>query len=437
MVGGAQAATVGFSLRSDGPRFSVGPIAQTLGVELRVGPLGDAHTLFFEGKQVLFGPDDPNVVTVSPDGSTRQEVWRLSASPSESATGLQVPLEFLTRTFGEELGYDMEWSFRNLELSVLRRQLRELTGNIDLVHQHRASTLEISFSERPRFRFEQLEGAVEIRLIGDSFTLERPFSRPADPLVSDVVVTPTRIRLALVPEAQAFQPRLVPRGSGVSMVIDVFRQRTRRSERTELETPSFTPLNGGIRTIVLDPGHGGPEETGAIGTSGTVEAELTLMMARLLRTRIEQRLPVRVVLTRESDIDVPLDSRPAFANENKGDLFISLHFNSYRGTQARGAETYFLSREASDELAAEFAARENSAGSSTPGDSAGLDLILWDLAQSRHLAESQRFANLVQEELNQALGLRDRGVRQAPFRVLIGASMPAVLVELGFLSNPD
>ncbi|MEO1088951.1 MAG: hypothetical protein AAFY88_32390, partial [Acidobacteriota bacterium] len=104
LVGGAQAATIGFSLRSDGPRFAVGPIAQALGIELRVGPLGDAHTLFFEGKQVLFGPDDPNVVTVSPDGSTRQEIWRLSASPSESASGLQVPLEFLTRTFGEELG---------------------------------------------------------------------------------------------------------------------------------------------------------------------------------------------------------------------------------------------------------------------------------------------------------------------------------------------
>lgn len=437
LLDGSQAASVGFSLRSDGPRFAVGPIARALGVELRVGPLGDAHTLIFTDKQVLFGPGDPNVVTVASDGASGQKIWRLSMAPVESALGLQVPLEFLTRTFGEELGYEMEWSFRSLELSLLRRELRELMGKIDLVHQHRASTVEISFSERPRFRFEESPGAVEIRLVGDSLTLEQPFSRPADPLVSDVIVTPTRIRLVLAEEAQAFQPRLVPRGAGVSMVIDVFRQRTRPSDREPSEVPSFTPLTGGIRTIVLDPGHGGPDETGAIGPNGTVEAQLTMTMARLLKTRIEQRLPVRVVLTRDNDVDVPLDSRPAFANENKGDLFISLHFNSYRGTRARGAETYFLSREASDELAAAFAADENSAGSSTPQDSAGLDLILWDLAQSHHLAESQRFANLVQEELNQALGLRDRGVRQAPFKVLIGASMPAVLVELGFLSNPE
>ena len=437
VFGGSQVASLGFSLRPDGPRFSIEPIARALGVELRVGPLGDSHTLMFTGKQFLFGPDDPTVVTVSSDGSRREEIWRLAASPIESALGLQVPMELLERTFGDELGYEIGWNFRNLELSLLRRQLRQLTGEIDLVHQHRASTLEISFSERPRFRFEELPGAVEIRLVGDSLTLSKPFSRPADPLVSDVVVTPQGIRLVLVPEAKAFQPRLVPRGTGVSMVIDVFRQRARTTERTEPRTPTLDPLLGGIRTIVLDPGHGGPDETGAIGATGTVEAELTMMMARLLRTRLQQRLPVRVVLTREEDVDVPLDSRVAFANENKADLFISLHFNSYRGSRARGAETYFLSREASDELAAELAARENRTSTRQEPGRQDLDLILWDLAQSHHLAESQRFANLVQEELNQALGLRDRGVRQAPFKVLIGATMPAVLVELGFISNPE
>ncbi len=107
-----------------------------------------------------------------------------------------------------------------------------------------------------------------------------------------------------------------------------------------------------------------------------------------------------------------------------------------RGSRPRGAETYFLSREASDQLAAAVAAAENAAA---PGNDLELDLqmILWDLAQSYDLAKSQRFANLVQEELNLALGLRDRGVRQAPFTVLMGAKMPAVLVELGFLSNPE
>ena len=167
---------------------------------------------------------------------------------------------------------------------------------------------------------------------------------------------------------------------------------------------------------------------------------MTLQVARRLRQQLERRLGVKVVLTRDSDVDVHWDTRTAIANQNKADLFISLHFNSSFGRSAKGAETFFLSREASDQMAAEAAERENRASSAEEQqDDPELDLkmILWDLAQSYHLAESQRFASLVQEELNLTLGLRDRGVKQAPFRVLMGANMPAVLVELGFLSNPE
>jgi N-acetylmuramoyl-L-alanine amidase len=198
----------------------------------------------------------------------------------------------------------------------------------------------------------------------------------------------------------------------------------------------------GIHTIVIDPGHGGTE-TGAIGPSGVAEKELTLLLARELETRLASRLGVRVVLTRGEDATLPLDTRAAIANQNKADLFISIHLNSSLGSGARGAETYFLSTEASDAKAAKAAAAENApaAVAPPPGDTKeevkDLELILWDLAQTRHLAESQRFATLIQTELNDALQLKDRGVKQAPFRVLNGAEMPAVLVELGFISNPE
>ncbi len=114
--------------------------------------------------------------------------------------------------------------------------------------------------------------------------------------------------------------------------------------------------------------------------------------------------------------------------------------NSVQAPGAHGAETYFLSLQASDEGAARAAAIENESDPmpSSDGDPLyDLQLILWDLAQSHYLAESQRLASLVQEELNQALDLRNRGVKQAPFRVLLGAAMPAILVECGFLSNPE
>ena len=194
---------------------------------------------------------------------------------------------------------------------------------------------------------------------------------------------------------------------------------------------------------MLDPGHGG-SESGAVGPSGAQEKELTLALAQTLAARLQQRLAVRVVLTRTADASLPLDARTAIANQNKADLFISIHLNSSRGSGAHGAETYFLSAQATDPGAARSATAENAPELDAPDantqpvaeDPLGdLQLILWDLAQTHHLAESQRFATLVQGELNQALQLRDRGVKQAPFRVLMGAAMPAVLVELGFLST--
>jgi N-acetylmuramoyl-L-alanine amidase len=200
-----------------------------------------------------------------------------------------------------------------------------------------------------------------------------------------------------------------------------------------------------VRTIVLDPGHGGGE-SGAVGTRGTAEKDLTLVLAQALRRRLEARLPVRVVLTRDEDAELPLDTRAALANQLKGDLFISLHLNSSVGDGAHGAETYFLSLQASDAAAAGAAAAENAPAAAEASEAAevngadplyDLQLILWDLAQSHHLVESQRLAGLIQDELNTTLSLRDRGVKQAPFRVLMGAAMPAVLVELGFLSNPQ
>lgn len=440
MLDGRQVAGVGFSLRGDGPRFALEPVAGALGVELRIGPLGDSHTLIFDDKKILVGPDDPTFVTVQGDGSGAEEISRLRLAPIKTARGLEVPLELIEKTVGAELGYEVGWSFRNLELAFKKRELRELTGSLSLVHQYRISVVEISFSERPRYRFVQSDGRAEVRLVGDAFTLDQAFSRPADPLVTDIRLTPTSLGIDLVPDAVAGEPRLVPRDGRTSMVIEIYQRRG--GQATTSRDPSsdrvLDSLGKGLKRIVIDPGHGG-EVTGAVGSRGGVESKLTLTIARLLKNRLERRLPVDVRLTRDEDVDVPLDSRVALANQVKADLFISLHMNSYRGSRARGAETYFLSRDASDQLAAQLAERENAA--TTQGSSeekkGDLGLILWDLAQSYHLTESQRFASLVQEELNQALGLRNRGVRQAPFRVLMGAAMPAVLVELGFLSNPD
>ncbi len=194
----------------------------------------------------------------------------------------------------------------------------------------------------------------------------------------------------------------------------------------------------GMRRVVIDPGHGGAEN-GAVGPGGVVEKELTLDVARRVAALLRAE-GLEVTLTREGDDDVALDTRAGIANNRRADLFVSLHANAARQARAHGAETFFLSQDSTDDAARTTAALENDAAGISVVEAqqdGELPLILWDLAQTQYLRESSRLAETIQARLNEALGLKDRGVRQAPFRVLVGATCPAVLVELGFLSNPD
>ena len=196
----------------------------------------------------------------------------------------------------------------------------------------------------------------------------------------------------------------------------------------------------GIHTIVIDPGHGGTQ-VGAIGPAGLMEKDATMALCRKLADALSAKLHARVILTRTDDSLVSLDQRTAIANQYKADLFLSVHMNAAVVKGAKGSETYFLSLEASDELAKRAADVENAApkaaGASGGANEGDLKLILWDLAQQSYLNESSRFAQDVQEEMNRISGITNRGVKQAPFKVLVGATMPAALVEVAFITNPD
>lgn len=194
----------------------------------------------------------------------------------------------------------------------------------------------------------------------------------------------------------------------------------------------------GLRTIVIDPGHGG-QATGTVAANGLQEKTITLDIAIRLRELVYRRLGLQVRLTREADVDLENVRRTEMANNWEADLFISIHANGFRQTAVRGPETYFLSASASDADAHRAVLRENG-GDTVTGETAtapppGLEFILWDLAQTQHLRESSLFAEGLQASLNSLWRIRDRGVKQAPFTVLRGATMPAVLVEVGYLSN--
>jgi N-acetylmuramoyl-L-alanine amidase len=193
-----------------------------------------------------------------------------------------------------------------------------------------------------------------------------------------------------------------------------------------------------IRTIVIDPGHGGTEY-GAKGPSGTYEKDITLKIARVLKTYIENYIGLKVFLTRNSDMNLSLEERASIANNQKADIFISIHCNASRSRKAKGSETFILSLKATDKEARRLAFYENNFEEMNDDNREADDikLILWDMAQTEYLRESANLAILIQKELNILLGTKNRGIKQAPFRVLMNVAMPAVLVEAAFISNPS
>jgi len=194
-----------------------------------------------------------------------------------------------------------------------------------------------------------------------------------------------------------------------------------------------------VRTIALDPGHGGPD-IGKIGPSGAREKDLNLQIALMLRDRLVEELGIAVVMTRTEDVLVPFDQRVETANAAGAQLFISIHCNGWFTSDAEGFEVIFLAP-ARTEDEARLARDENSSAAyenQASGGDAGndIDFILWDVVQNEYLNESSDLAELIQREWSTTLGIRNRGVKQTGLRVLKGLAMPGVLVETAFLSNP-
>jgi N-acetylmuramoyl-L-alanine amidase len=191
-----------------------------------------------------------------------------------------------------------------------------------------------------------------------------------------------------------------------------------------------------IGKIVIDPGHGG-HDTGTIGPNGLQEKDLVLEVGRRLGKLLEARLGAEVVYTRKDDTFIPLETRTAIANQQRADLFISIHANSSDDSAARGVETYYLNFTSSP-AALEVAARENAVSEKSIYE---LQDLVKKIALKEKIEESREFAGDVQQSLHSGLAakspaIRNRGVKKAPFIVLIGANMPSILAEISFVSNP-
>ncbi|MBZ5513911.1 MAG: N-acetylmuramoyl-L-alanine amidase [Acidobacteriia bacterium] len=192
-----------------------------------------------------------------------------------------------------------------------------------------------------------------------------------------------------------------------------------------------------IARIVIDPGHGG-HDTGTIGPTGLKEKDVVLDVALRLKKLVEEKAGAEVIMTRSGDTFIPLEERTAIANQKGADLFISIHANASRDKRARGIETYFLNFTSSPE-ALEVAARENATTQESVHE---LQDLIKKIVLTEKIEESHDFAMQVQREvyahLRKTTGAgKDRGVKKAPFVVLIGANMPSILAEISFLTNPQ
>lgn len=225
--------------------------------------------------------------------------------------------------------------------------------------------------------------------------------------------------------------------TGSAAATDTADLETREARPTAMGDRSLTRALGlKIGKIVIDAGHGG-HDTGTIGPNGLEEKDLVLDVAKRLGRLLEARLGAEVIYTRRDDTFVPLETRTAIANRAQADLFISIHANSSRDEDARGVETYYLNFTSSPD-ALEVAARENAVSEKSIHE---LQDLVKKIALKEKIDESREFASDVQDSLYGGLalsnvGIRNRGVKKAPFIVLIGANMPSILAEISFVSNP-
>lgn len=356
-----------------------------------------------------------------------------------------VPVDFLPRALSLALDTRIDWRRTTRLLVVGDLRVPRVVARVDAGTTDVAVTFEVTPNTGSRVVTQQ--GRVVVQFQADALELSIP-SLPAQTFLLALAPgeTPASVSLTLGPRYASHRVTTSQADAGSGRVtIDLLPATTdppapgAPTAPPPLDTRPSIPQqvpSSGLRTVVLDPGHGG-DELGTQGVRGTLEKEITLSVARRLRTLIERRLGLKVYLTREDDRTMSRDDRSAFANSHQADVFLSIHANSAVRPALRGAEVYYLTVERADE---EARRRSDDVQTTLPalgGGSRTIDLILWETAQARHLEQSAALAGLVEQSLRARVEMSPRAVQQAPFRVLVGANMPAALVEIGYLSSAD
>jgi N-acetylmuramoyl-L-alanine amidase len=402
--------------------------------QLTVREQSGAVTVAYKGKTIVLTPDQALA-------SVSGRLVSLPAPPARRGTRWLVPVEFISRALS--LVYDARLDLRKPSRLLVIGDLR--VPRITVRYDPLGASGRLTIDATPRASATVTQEAEHLTIKFDADALDAPnpplpASSSPGLLLAVRLVDATTMAVDLGPRVAGFKAVTQPVDTTLRLVIDLVAAQTDTAPPPPAQPaqpppdlpPAFGQPASAFRTIAIDPGHGGDDE-GVKSADGAKEKDLTLAIARRVKAAIEARLGLRVLLTRDDDRGVPVDERTSIANNNKADLFISLHANGSMRPSAAGAAIYVA---AFDKAAAEASGRAERVPT-FGGGSREIELVPWDLAQTRHLDQSEAFAGLLEQAFHDRVALAPRPVDRAPLRVLESANMPAVLVEVGYLTNPE
>jgi len=392
-------------------------------------------TVTYRGRTIVLSSSQPIA-------SVNGRVVTLPAPVTRAGRRLLVPVEFLSRALAPI--YDRRIDLRRASriLIVGDVAVPRVVARIDAVGPPTRATIEVSPAAPATVTADV--GRVIVRVEADALDLTLPSG--ASGLIDQIRAGDQPNTVVLILDGGAGLPRTATAtADGVTRITIEVPGATAPPADTGAAAPAPPPVVSDLRPVTtrrqfalvaIDPGHGG-DDVGVHTADGLQEKELTLDVARRVRQRLETRLGVRVILTRDDDRALTLDERAAFANNSKADLFLSLHANGALGPGIAGAEVYFLSLDEEGDKVRRRATAEALSLPALGGDRRTLEVVPWNLAQAAHIDKSASLAAMLEEELRRRVPMSPRAVQRAGMRVLTGANMPAALIEMAYLTNGE
>jgi N-acetylmuramoyl-L-alanine amidase len=407
-------------------------IATLFQVTVAEDSLTGGVTVSYRGRTIVASADQPMA-------SVNGRVVTLPSPLVRSGRRLLTPVEFLPRALAPI--YDQRIDLRRASRLLIVGDLNvpRITARLEAVGPPTRAAIEVSPAAPVNVTADS--GRVLIRIDADAVDLALPGSGSG--LIEQIRAGDQPNTVTVVLSAAAGTPRTSTASvDNITRVsLEVSPSSPAPADTAAAPAAPVPPGEGlaltprpAFQTVVIDPGHGGNDA--GVRAGGTEEKQLTLDVARRLRQRLETRLGLRVILTRDDDRAVGLDERAATANNSKADLFLSVHANGALSPDLSGAEVFHLRLDREGENARRDA-RDAVALPVLGGGRRTIEIVRWDLAQAAHVDSSATLAMMLEEELRRRVPMSPRAVQQAQMRVLTGANMPAALVEVAYLTNPD